>query len=135
MKWIYPFSPLVPKTYTPSSMSNKNLVVTVNGTAVEVTDLLNKLGYCLDYFNPNTTAFLEGIFSDAKFDFSINGLWLYGNTPAFTNTNFTGKTMPASIDPFQSIPFWPGDKVKTYERSLPYYAVSSLNWNGTNMTT
>ena len=81
-------------------MSGKNLMIMVNGTAVEVTDSFGTTGFCFDYFNDNSTAFLEGIFSDAQFDFSVTGMWLYHNTPAFVSTNYTGKPQPASIDPF-----------------------------------
>lgn len=135
MKWIYPFSPFISNTYIPSSMAGKNLMISVNRTAVEVTDYTGRTGYCFDYFNPNTTAFLEDIFSDANFDFAVNGLWLYQNTPYFAKTNLTDKTMPPEIDPFQSIPFWPGDNAKIYAGTLPQYAQSHLRWNGTHMTT
>ena len=54
------------------------------------------------------------MFSDANFDFTNNGLWLYHNSPAFTDNNAT-----ATANPFENIPFWPGQKDKTYAGSLP----------------
>lgn len=54
VKWVYPFSPLVSKSFVPSSLVEKNLIVQVNGTYLEVTDQY-KFGYCFDYFNYNST--------------------------------------------------------------------------------
>lgn len=101
LKWLFPFSPLIPKNYQPQSIQGKNLLVSVNdGTLVEVTDPVKGLGYCVDYFNPNSTQFLDEIFTDNNFDFTIDGFWLYHNTPYFSATNYTGKAVPPEIDPF-----------------------------------
>ena len=95
-------------------MQGKNLLISVGDWAVEVTESVKGVGYCFDYFNYNATDFLEEMFSDANFDFTNNGLWLYHNSPAFTDNNAT-----ATANPFENIPFWPGQKDKTYAGSLP----------------
>ena len=112
-------------------MVGKNLVITVGDYAVEVTESVKGVGYCFDYLNfDNSTSFLEEMFTDAKFDFKNNGLWLYHNTPAFVETNYTGKTQPPEVDPFQSLPFWPGNKAKTYAGSLPAFSQSHYTFDG-----
>ena len=58
IRWIYPFSPMISKSYTPQAMVDKNLIITVNGTYLEVSDQF-KFGYCFDYFNYNATSYLD----------------------------------------------------------------------------
>lgn len=116
-------------------MAGKNLLLTVDGNAVEVTESVKGVGYCFDFFNYNATDFLEGIYSDANLDFTSTGFWLYHNTPSFTTTNVTGKTFSAEINPYQSIPFWPGNKETTYAATLPPFVQSHIHYDGENMTT
>ena len=99
VKFIYPFSPLIPEGYSPASLTSRNLIVTANGTDLGVTESVMGKGKCFDFFNEKAVSFLEEIF-EPFVDYSRVGFWLYHNLPTFSANAFDGKTVPTDVNPY-----------------------------------
>ena len=133
MKWIFPFSPLVAKTYPKvSTLTDKYLLVTVADEPVKVTESVGGIGYCFDYFNPNAAQFIEQILTESSFDVSNTGFWLYHSLPTFTQTEYNSTKAPS--DPFANLPYNPGQPA-TYKGSLPKFAEHHTRIDGDEVDT